>query len=98
MYQLAIEHICKGQLLNSEQPPKRKLVELVNSHLDHQAVKDEARHQVRDQNRLPQRRLYLTPTLKLVTPMHVEQSNGLLRQLKGVCEYLVRVNILEDTN
>jgi len=56
----------------------------------------EAKAQVENANRLPQRRIYITPTLKVIAPMKVEQSNVLLRRLHRVLEYMIRVNITED--
>lgn len=40
--------------------------------------------------------MYLTPTLTILRPMQIEQSNSILRELKYCLEYLVRVNILGD--
>ena len=38
----------------------------------------------------------MTPTLTIVRPMEVEQSNGFLREVKSALEYFVRINILDD--
>ena len=56
----------------------------------------EASEQISNPNRLAQRRMYLTPTLKVLRPMQIEQSNSILRELKYCLEYLIRVNILGD--
>lgn len=38
----------------------------------------------------------MTPTIKIIRPMELDQSNPLLRQLKYVIEYFVRINIMND--
>lgn len=38
----------------------------------------------------------MTPTVKIIAPMQIEQSNSILRELKSCIEYLVRVNILSE--
>ena len=50
-----------------------------------------------DPDRVPQRRIYVTPTLKRIAPLEIEQSNSFLRQLKQFLEYMVRINIVTET-
>lgn len=38
----------------------------------------------------------MTPSVIIVPPMEVEQSNQLLREMKEILEYMVRVNIMDE--
>ena len=59
-------------------------------------MREEALDQKRDPNRIAQRRLYITPTVKIVAPLQVEQSNQILRKFKYAVEYFTRINIISD--
>lgn len=61
-----------------------------------QETYEKAKEWRQDENRMAQRRIWVTPTLVLVRPMELNQSNAVLRRMKNLLDYLVRVNILGD--
>lgn len=103
LYQIAIEYVAKASVLASARPLQpSQLVDAVEGVLakrdkdGHTAIEAVAREQVRDPNKIAQRRIYLTPTLKLIGPAEIEQSNTILRNLKYNIEYLTRVKIISE--
>lgn len=106
LYQIGLDMI--GSRLDVENPigtEKRKLINLLNNFMSYEnpkslgknIVKQEAEDQTLNDNRLPQRRIYITPSLKIIAPMQVEQSNPILRELKYVIEYMARINLMNDS-
>ena len=86
-----------------EKGSRAALISLLEEEIAKEDTKDhpnyimqEARDQVKDPNRLAQRRIYVTPTVVIIPPMQIEQSNQILRKLKYLGEYLIRVNILNE--
>ena len=73
LYQIALESLCKSLKLSSDKPLlPGQLIRTIDRLLSQDSIKDLAKSQVLDQNRITQRRLYLTPTVLLVAPMEVE--------------------------
>lgn len=104
LYQIGLDMI--GSRLDIENPLRAgQLVHLLNNFISwdnpnglvKNVVKQEAVDQTLNENRLPQRRIYITPSLKIIAPMQIEQSNPILRELKYVIEYMARINLMNDS-
>jgi len=60
-------------------------------------VAQECKDQRSNPNRIAQRRMYITPTVKIIAPMQIEQSNSILRVMKNCIEYLVRISVMSES-
>jgi hypothetical protein len=99
MFQIAIESYAKHQAQSKNkkvhQKPnwlRSKIVDLV----EHPKIAELAVLYCEDLNKMPQRRMFITPTVTLVVPCELEGSNGYLRKFKDKLEFFVRINILSD--
>lgn len=96
-YQIAIEYVAQQANLKSYKPLLTgQLVQDITNAIEKNYIKDQAQEQVKDPNKIAQRRVYLTPTLKLVGLTQIENSSTIIRNMKFNIEYLMRIKIMQE--
>jgi hypothetical protein len=100
LYQIAIEKIACDSKHKRFSSFESKLYQLVENYVGNRdsekGILRVLESYVADDNRMPQRRIYVTPSLTLVAPLKLEASNCFLRKERKLLDYFVRINLLED--